>query len=230
MSIRILIVDDERQISGLTREYLEAKGLEVHLEHSGDAGLRTFREGDYSLCVLDIKMPIKDGFTLAREIRELDGRIPIIFLTGQTDKEHRIEGFNLGADDYLTKPFSMEELYLRIRAILRRSGKLEEGHKANQEYKLGKYGFHPHTRELELNGETTRLTGIESRLLEAFCEAADGMLEREAALRRIWDDDHFLRGRSLNVYVSKLRQHLSSDDRIEILNVHGLGYRLVVRD
>lgn len=226
---RILMVDDDRTFSVLTQEYLEAKGLKVSLLHNGDDGLTTFRKADFDLCILDVKMPLKDGFTLAGELRSWRPEIPIIFLTGQTEKEHRIKGFLVGADDYITKPFSMEELYLRVSAVMRR---VQVQEKAKQEigpYRVGVYSFDARTRELALGGQTAKMSAIEARLLQLFCDSPAGMIEREAALRQIWDDEDMLRGRSLNVYVSKLRQYLKEDPAIEILNVHGVGYQLVVR-
>ncbi len=225
----ILLVDDERQFSAMTQEYLEAKGLQVVLRHSGDEGLTTFKEQDFDLCILDVKMPMKDGFTLAEEIRELNEHVPIIFLTGQTEKEHRIKGLTLGADDYITKPFSMEELFLRARNILKRAGTQAQTRKEQSKYRVGIYDFDATTRELTLNHNIIKLTAIEAKLLQMFCENENGMIERNLALKRIWGDDDFLRGRSLNVYVSKLRTFLKEDDKIEILNVHGVGYKMVIR-
>jgi len=227
---QILLVDDDKAFSTLTAEFLETKNLDVALHHSGDDGLAAFRSHTFDLCIFDVKMPIKDGFTLAREVRQASAHVPIIFLTGQTDKSQRIEGFHAGADDYVTKPFSMEELYLRISAILRRTVRQQE--QSQQEtvtYEVGNYHFNPHSRELSLAGSMVKMTAIESRLLELFCQSKNGLIERTTALRRIWSDDDLLRGRSLNVYVSKLRQYLRDDARIEILNVHGEGYQLVVR-
>ncbi len=223
------MVDDERQFSGLTQEYLEAKGFDVTLKHNGDDGLSAFKEETFDICILDIKMPIKDGFELATEIREFDELMPIIFLTGQTEKEDRIKGLTIGADDYITKPFSVEELYLRIKNILKRSEL--NTHKKSQaiNFEIGNFLFNFKTRELTQNNNSIKLTAIEAKLLQMFCEDEDGMVERDLALKRVWGDDDYLRGRSLNVYVSKLRQYLKDDDNIEIMNVHGVGYKMVVR-
>lgn len=225
-----MLVDDDRQFSVLTQEYLEAKGFAVALRHSGEEGLQEFKAGRYDLCILDVRMPMKDGFTLAGEIRELDEQVPIIFLTGQTEKEHRIKGLTLGADDYITKPFSMEELFLRVNAILKRAGfRQQEEKEERREYELGRYRFNAYTRELILGDTDIKLTAIESKLLQAFCDDAEGLIDRRLVLKRIWGDEDYLRGRSLNVYVSKLRQLLKEDPNIEILNVHGVGYRMVVK-
>ena len=227
---QILLVDDDKAFSTLTAEFLETKNLRVTLRHAGDDGLAAFRSAHFDLCIFDVKMPMKDGFTLAREIRQADGHVPIIFLTGQTEKAHRIEGFHAGADDYVTKPFNMEELHLRIAAILRRTDRQQEqANEGTASFELGAYRFVPNTRELSLNGKMLKLTAIETRLLELFCQSKNGLIDRTTALRRIWSDDDLVRGRSLNVYVSKLRQYLREDPRIEILNVHGEGYQLVVR-
>lgn len=227
----VLLVDDDRQFSGLTQEYLEMRGLRVTLRHSGDEGLATFRDGDFDLCILDVKMPMKDGFTLATEIRQYNDRMPLIFLTGQTDKENRIKGFTLGADDYVTKPFSMEELFLRIQAILKRAAGTKTGLSASSsEVRIGRYHFYPDTRELSFdNGKLHKLTAIEAKLLRFFLESENGTIERETALKRIWSDEDMLRAKSLNVYVSKLRNYLQDDPSIEILNVHGIGYQMIVR-
>ncbi|MBK8557819.1 MAG: response regulator transcription factor [Lewinellaceae bacterium] len=225
----ILMVDDDQMFSALTQEYLQSRGLNVKLYHSASDALNAFRENEFDLCILDVKMPIKDGFTLAEEIRNNHPLLPIIFLTGQAEKESRVRGFNIGADDYVTKPFSMEELSLRIQAILRRV-KVQESQKVEfKVFEVGKFQFNSQTRELSHITRQIKLSAIETRLLQLFCESNNGMIERETALRQIWDDEDMLRGRSLNVYVSKLRQYLQADGNIEILNVHGVGYQLVIR-
>ncbi|MDX1477324.1 MAG: response regulator transcription factor [Saprospiraceae bacterium] len=225
----ILFVDDERHFSSMTSEYLEALGHQVEMAHSGDAGLAAFKVGKHDLCILDVKMPMKDGFTLAREIRELDPEVPIIFLTGQSEKKDRIKGLSIGGDDYVTKPFSLEELALRISNLLRRMRVQGERRRDAERFQIGRYSFDPHARELRLEGAPRGLTGIEARLLYLFCESADGMVSRDLALKRIWGDEDFLRSRSLNVYVSRLRNYLKGDPDVEILNIHGVGYRMVIR-
>ena len=226
---RILFVDDERQFSAMTQEYLEAKGLQVVLKHSGDEGLLAFKNDHFDLCILDVKMPMKDGFTLAEEIRGLNELIPFVFLTGQTEKEDRIRGLSLGADDYVTKPFSTEELFLRVNNILKRVLFEREARKEIEKFEIGKFKFDATLREVLSDEKVIRLTAIESKLLQMFCENQNGVVERDMALKRIWGDDEFLRGRSLNVYVSKLRNLLKEDTRIEFLNVHGVGYKMVVK-
>lgn len=224
----ILVVDDDTTLSPFVQEYLESKGLSVSLAHTGEAGLHAFRQGRFDLCVLDVKMPFKDGFTLAEEIRQLDADVAFIFLSSNADKAHRIRGLSLGADDYIPKPFSMEELYLRIAAILRRVGKQQENARPEKDaiYRIGHYRFSPKHQELSLEEDTYKLTGLENRLLELFAAAPSGTIDREKTLQAIWGDEDYLRGRSLNVYVSKLRKLLEKDPEIEILNIHGSGYRL----
>ena len=226
---KILFVDDERQFSEMTAEYLQERGYIVTLVHSGDAGLEAFKNSEVDLCVLDVRMPIKDGFVLAAEIRELDAQVPIIFLTGQTEKEDRIKGLKIGADDYVTKPFSLEELALRIENILRRVQVQEVVQRDAHPFRVGKFLFNASTRELKLEGDPMGLTHIEAQLLQMFCESEDGMIHRNLALKRIWGDDDYLRGRSLNVYISKLRTYLKGDPGIEILNVHGVGYKMIIK-
>lgn len=224
---QLLFVDDERQFSAMTAEYLQSKGFDVTLKHSADDGMAAFRSGRFNCCIFDVRMPIKDGFSLAADIRALDENIPIVFLTGQADKEDRIKGLTIGADDYITKPFSMEELYLRIKAILKRAGMQEK--KVPALFQLGAYTFDPVAQELVFAGETTKLSAIETKLLQLFCEKKNALLPRDYALAQIWQDEHQLKSHSMNVYVSKLRSLLEKDNRIEILNVHGEGYKMVVK-
>ena len=226
----LLFVDDDRAFSPLVCEYLTEKGFQTTLCHSGVDGVDTFKNGRFDLCILDVKMPFKDGFAVAKEIRDRDPDVPFIFLTGEAEKEKRIKGLQLGADDYVTKPFSLEELYLRIQAVLRRVGGSRAAPKTEPvDYRIGRYHFSTAARELRLDDKVTKLSAIETKLLKYFCDAQQGIIDRDTALRRVWGDDDQLRGRSLNVYVSKLRQFMKDDPGIEILNIHGEGYQLVVR-
>ena len=227
MKPKILFVDDELQISAMTKEYLTLKGFEVDLIHNSEGGLEEFKKSKYSLCLLDVKMPFKDGFELAIDIRELDQNIPIIFLTGKSETDDRVKGLTLGADDYITKPYSMEELALRINAILKRTN--QSGDSSPKDITIGQYAFDPISRELTRDTTTVKLSAIESKLLQLLSENTNNLVKRDYALARIWQDADQLKGRSLNVYVSKLRTYLKEDNRIEILNVHGDGYRLVVK-
>jgi two-component system, OmpR family, response regulator len=227
-SIHLLHVDDEVQYSELTKEYLETQGFKVTLKHDASDGLAALESSVFDLCIVDIKMPKKDGFTLAEEIRSIHPSMPIIFLTGQSAKEDKIKGLRLGADDYLTKPFSMEELYLRISAILKRV-KVQEKIKCVEAFKLGEATFHSDLRELNLYGKTIRLTSIEAKLLKLLCEHENQVLTRDVAMKNIWGDEEHFRGYSLNVYVSKLRKILRNESAVEILNLHGEGYKLITK-
>lgn len=226
-AIHILMVDDERNVSAMTRDFLQAKGYLVTLVHNGDAGLVAFRKMGADLCLLDIRMPMKDGYRLAEEIREFAPHIPIIFLTGKTEVEDRVKGLKFGAEDYITKPFSLEELELRIANVLKRR-KTDHG-QHTQIHQISSWSFKPATRQLFSDNKSILLTTTEANLLQLFCEDAQGMLKRDVALKTIWGDAHQLRDRSLNVYVSKLRKYLKDDPNIAILNLHGVGYRLVIR-
>ncbi|MBR4757211.1 MAG: response regulator transcription factor [Bacteroidaceae bacterium] len=224
----ILLCEDDESLGMLLREYLQAKGYDAELYLDGDAGARAFMKSHYDMCVLDVMMPKKDGFTLAQEIRELNADVPIIFLTAKNLKEDIFEGFKIGADDYVTKPFSMDELVFRMEAILRRvQGKRM---KPVTEYKLGKFEFDTQRQMLSLGKEQVKLTTKESELLALLCAHANDVLLRELALKSIWADDNYFNARSMDVYITKLRKHLKADPTIEINNVHGRGYKLIVPD
>jgi DNA-binding response OmpR family regulator len=192
----------------------------------GEAGYKAFMKGKYDICLLDVMMPKMDGFTLAREIRIVNSEVPIIFLTAKNLKDDILEGFKLGADDYLTKPFSMDELVYRMEAILRRvKGKNQ---RAVTRYQLGKFTFDTQRQVLSIGDKQSKLTTKESELLTMLCSHANDVLERELALKTIWIDDNYFNARSMDVYITKLRKHLKDDPTIEINNVHGKGYRLIV--
>ena len=222
---RILLCEDDENLGMLLREYLQAKGYYAELCPYGDAGYKAFLKGKFDICVFDVMMPIKDGFTLAQEIRQANAQIPIIFLTAKTMKEDILEGFKIGADDYITKPFSMEELTFRIEAILRRvRGKRNK--EANQ-YKLGRFSFDTQKQILAIGDKQTKLTTKESELLGLLCAHANEILQRDFALKTIWIDDNYFNARSMDVYITKLRKHLKDDPSIEIINIHGKGYKLI---
>ena len=221
---RILLVDDDVTLADLTSEYLQTQGFGVVVKNNATDGLSTFVDEGADVCILDIRMPVKDGFSLAQEIRELDPLVPIIFLTGQSEKEQRIKGFELGADDYVVKPFSMQELALRIKALLKRSGKLKE----RTQFTLGNFDFDSNTRSLRLSSDEARLSDAEAKLLWLFCTQPNRLVTRDLALREVWDDVDHLKTRSLNVYINKLRKRLAGDPRVEIINVYGTGYQLVI--
>jgi two-component system OmpR family response regulator len=224
--LRILLCEDDENLGMLLREYLQAKGYETELYADGDAGYKAFVKAKYDICVLDVMMPKKDGFTLAKEIKEANAEMPIVFLTAKTLKEDVFEGFKIGADDYITKPFSMEELTFRIEAILRRV----QGKKPSDEtvLKLGSYTFDTQKQILARGDQKTKLTTKESELLTLLYQHTNEVLQRDFALKTIWIDDNYFNARSMDVYITKLRKHLKDDDDVEILNVHGKGYKLII--
>lgn len=223
--LRILLCEDDENLGMLLREYLQAKGYAAELYPDGEAGYKAFLKNKYDLCVFDVMMPKKDGFTLAQEVRAANAEIPIIFLTAKTLKEDILEGFKIGADDYITKPFSMEELTFRIEAILRRvRGKKN---KESNIYKIGKFTFDTQKQILATAEKQTKLTTKESELLGLLCAHANEILQRDFALKTIWIDDNYFNARSMDVYITKLRKHLKEDDSIEIINIHGKGYKLI---
>jgi len=223
--MRIFFCEDDENLGMLLREYLQAKGYVTDLFSDGEAGFKGFLKEKYNLCILDVMMPKKDGFTLAQEIRSINQDIPIIFLTAKTLKEDVLEGFKLGADDYMTKPFSMEELLLRIEAILRRV----EGKKSKDVpfYKLGNFTFDTQKQTLAIADKITKLTTKECELLSLLCAHVNEVLERNYALKTIWVDDNYFNARSMDVYITKLRKLLKDDPIIEIINIHGKGYKLI---
>lgn len=223
--VKILLCEDDENLGMLLREFLQAKGFSADLCADGEKGYKEFLKGKYDLCVLDVMMPKKDGFTLAQEIRNVNSEIPIIFLTAKNLKEDILEGFKIGADDYITKPFSMEELVFRIGAILRRvKGKKD---KEITLYKLGKYTFDTQKQVLITKDSTQKLTTKESELLALLCSHVNEILERNFALKTIWIDDNYFNARSMDVYITKLRKLLKEDPNIEIINIHGKGYKLI---
>ena len=225
--VSILLAEDDVNLGSLLKQYLDAKGYNTDLFNDGEKATMGFRSGSYDICILDIMMPKKDGFAVATEIREINTTIPIIFLTAKNLKEDVLTGFKIGADDYITKPFNMEELLLRIEAVLRRSGALEI--ESVSVYNIGQYTFDCNKQQLRFqNGEPDKLTTKESELLRLLCASSNKVLERNYALKQIWDDDNYFNARSMDVYITKLRKKLSEDPTIEILNIHGKGYKLII--
>lgn len=224
--LRILLCEDDENLGSLLREYLQAKNLDVVLMPDGEAGYQAFTTEHFDLCILDVMMPKKDGFTLAQDIRKINGIIPIVFLTAKTLKEDVLEGFKIGADDYITKPFSMEELLFRIEAIMRRiSGKKS---KNNNEYTLGTMVFDTQKQTLTTPVRQLKLTTKESELLTLLLQNANNILERNYALKTIWVEDNYFNARSMDVYITKLRKLLKDDPEVEIINIHGKGYKLII--
>ena len=225
--LKILLCEDDESLGMLLREYLQAKGYDADLCPDGEMGYKNFLKTDYDMCVLDVMMPKMDGFTLAQEIRQVNQDIPIILMTAKNLKEDIFEGFKIGADDYITKPFSMEELVLRMEAILRRvHGKQQKNVSV---YHIGKFTFDTKRQILSIGDQQKKLTTKESELLILLCAHANEVLQRELALKTIWIDDNYFNARSMDVYITKLRKHLKDDPEIEINNVHGKGYRLIAQ-
>jgi len=225
-AIKVLLAEDDENLGMLLCEYLKAKAFDVDLFVNGELAFKGYKRGQYDICVLDVMMPIKDGFTVAREIRDLNPKMPILFLTAKAQKEDILEGFAIGADDYIAKPFNMEELVFRLEAILRRT-------RANQtsdqnEFRLGNYIFDFNKQTLIINGETQKLTTKETELLKLLSDNKNAVLERNFALKSIWVDDNYFNARSMDVYITKLRKYLKEDPSIEILNIHGKGFKLLV--
>jgi DNA-binding response OmpR family regulator len=223
---KVLLAEDDQNLGHLLREYLNAKGYHTELFGNGDLALKGFRNGSFDICILDVMMPVKDGFATAEDIRLTDKEVPIIFLTAKSMKEDVVEGFKLGADDYITKPFSMEELLFRIEAVLRRTkgGGVPE----QSTYQLGKLMFDPNKQTLQAGNKSIKLTTKESDLLHLLCQNMNGVLDRNYALKKIWLDDTYFNARSMDVYITKLRKHLKEDPSLEIINVHGKGFKLLI--
>lgn len=224
--MKILLTEDDPNLGMLLQEYLSAKGYQTDLARNGEEGLKAFLEKPYDMCILDVMMPKKDGFSLAKEIRMKDKEVPIIFLTAKSMKEDTIQGFRVGADDYMTKPFSMEELLMRMKAILRRVNK-QENEVQTQNYKIGAYAFDTQTQTLSLGETHHKLTTKESELLKLLCQNKNQPVSRSFALKLIWGDDSYFNARSMDVYVTKLRKHLKDDPSLQIINLHGEGFKLI---
>jgi len=223
---RILLAEDDENLGSLLKEYLQVKSYETDWTVDGEAAYDHFRKKQYDILILDIMMPKKDGFTLAKEIRMINREIPVIFLTAKSMKEDVLEGFSIGADDYITKPFSMEELLYRIEAILRRT---KPGSKSQPAiYTIGQYKFDTQKQHLIFGDQVQKLTTKESDLLKLLCNNVNEVLERNFALKTIWIDDNYFNARSMDVYITKLRKYLRHDPSIQILNIHGKGFKLLV--
>lgn len=226
----ILLVEDDENLGFVLQDYLQLLDYEVILEKDGEAGYNTYKskQTDIDLCLFDAMLPLKDGFTLAEEIRVLNQRVPIIFLTAKVLKEDKIKGFKIGADDYITKPFSTEELSLRIEAVLRRSKFGGDETDESKVFMLGIYTFDSENQTLTANGNEKRLTKRESEVLKMLCQYKNKLLRREIALKSIWGEDDYFMGRSMDVYITKLRKYLKDDPDITITNIHGTGFKLEV--
>ena len=226
---QILLCEDDTNLGMVLKNYLELNDYDVTLERDGKLGLAAFQREKFDLCLLDVMMPNMDGFTLAEEIRDVNPDVPLFFLSAKTMKDDIIQGYKLGADDYITKPFDSEVLLHKIKAILKRNEELHR-EEVNAEFDLGRYHFNPRLRELTIDGKTQTLSPKENELLKMLSEYKNDLLSREIALKKIWGSDTYFNGRSMDVYIAKLRKYLKEDSALEIVNIHGNGFRLVVTE
>ncbi|HLV52552.1 MAG TPA: response regulator transcription factor [Cryomorphaceae bacterium] len=225
-NIRILLVEDDLGLGFVIQDTLREAGYAVHLCRDGKEGLKQFNTHAYDLCLLDVMLPGKDGFELARDIRKVNPDVPIVFLTAKSVVSDKVEGFKAGGDDYITKPFSNEEFLLRIEALLRRTHSGSE--ETDSVFALGKYRFDPENLSLSLDGTTRTLTKKESGILKILAERKNRVIERELLTNLVWGDDSYFVGRSLDVFITKLRKYLAEDPQVSITNVHGVGFKLEV--
>ncbi len=232
---KVLLVEDDRVIAKLVKKYLDIRGYDVVYCDNGKTGLSTFNNYSFDICVLDVMMPYKDGFTLAQEIRKIDEFVPILFITSKTLAKDKIKAFKLGADDYLTKPFDMEELLLRIEVILKRQQsqpkKPHSDQEDQKEFKIGKYTLDFSYQKLILgedDPEPRKLTTREAELLRFLYLHRNDLIRREYILQEIWGDDDYYKGRSLDVFMSRLRKYLKEDPDIQIINVHAIGFKFII--
>lgn len=225
--IKVLLAEDDANLGSLLKQYLDAKGFDTTLAVNGKEAFDVFVKKQFDICILDVMMPVKDGFTTAKEIRAVNNQIPIVFLTARSQKEDTLEGFSVGADDYITKPFSMEELLVRLQAILRRVSNKNISDSQQTEFKIGKYTFDYTHQALSFDGKDQKLTSKEADLLKLLCLNMNNVLDRSFALNAIWHNDSYFNSRSMDVYITKLRKYLKQDERLEIVNVHGKGFKLL---
>ncbi len=224
---KILLVEDDPNLGFVTRDRLTESGFDVTIAVDGIAGYRNFMQHQFDLCIFDIMLPKKDGFELAKDVRNANQNIPIIFLTAKSMMEDKIKGFNTGGDDYITKPFNMEELILRVEALLKRTKSSAEGKKKDI-FKIGRYTFDYKNLELKIEEDSKILTKKESELLRLLCLNEGNVLERESALNIVWGNDDYFLGRSMDVFITKLRKYLARDEKIKIINVHGVGFKMEI--
>lgn len=224
---KLLYVEDDTTLSFVTRDNLELHGYEIDFTEDGESAYELFEKNKYDLCILDVMLPKMDGFALATKIRQHNSDIPIIFLTAKSTKEDKIYGLRLGADDYITKPFSIEELALKIEVFLKRSGQRVSQPKGI--INIGRFEFDVINQRLTMDGKKRELTLREADLLRIFCENRDTILKRDDLLMKVWGDDHYFASRSLDVFVSRLRKYLNPDPDVKIENIHNVGYRLIIK-
>ncbi len=223
--LKILLIEDDENLGGITNDYLNAKGFFCQWEKNGELGYQSFVKNQFDIVILDVMMPIKDGFSTAEDIRGIDKETPIIFLTAKSMKEDTLKGFEIGADDYITKPFNMEELIARINAITKRTRSETAIH--FDDLKIGKFNFNPKMQILKIDDRAIKLTTKETDLLLLLHKNQNDILERNHALKAVWGDDNYFNGRSMDVYIAKLRKYLKEDESIQIINVHGRGFKLL---
>lgn len=229
-SKKILLVEDDLNFGNILKEYLQINNYDLVLARNGIDGYDKFLSAEFDLCILDVMMPFKDGFSLAKEIRSKNEEVPLIFLTAKNLKEDVLKGFKIGADDYLTKPFDTEVLLAKIKAIMSRKKIFNVPSSEDIIFKIGKFHFNSKLRILSLEKKQFKLSPKENELLRLLIINVDDLLSREIALNKIWRDDSYFASRSMDVYIAKLRKYLSLDTKIEIINIHGEGFRLVVND
>jgi len=227
---RILLAEDDPNLGTVLKDSLELEENYVELFDDGEKAWKAFNKDDFDICIFDVMMPIKDGFTLAKEVKKVAPDMPVIFLTAKSMKEDKLEGFKIGADDYITKPFSFEELQLRINAIMRRVESSILPSNQQSEFKIGKYSYVDDDRALTINGESHKLTTKEAELLKILAHNQNKVVDRDIALKSIWGNDNYFTGRSMDVYITKLRKYLKEDKNIEIVNIHGKGFKLIVKN
>ncbi len=225
---KILIVEDDDNLGKMLSDYLTVKGFSTILKRDGEQGLKAFVDNKVNLCLFDVMMPKKDGFTLAKEIRAMQSTIPIIFLSAKSMEEDIKEGFRSGADDYITKPFSMEVLMMRIEAIMRRIDQVQDDLLLRKEFKINDYTFFPEKRIIKKGDEVKKLTSKENELLRLLCMYMGSIVDRNDALNMVWGDDNYFNSRSMDVYITKLRKLFKEDESIQIINSHGKGFKLLV--
>jgi len=227
MPARILLLEDDLNLGFMVSEHLKMNHYDVTVCPDGKAGLDILAKESFDILLVDVMMPLMDGFAFVREVRKADDNVPVIFLTAKSLQEDKIKGFKIGCDDYITKPFSVDELLLRMRAVLKRT----QAHRDQGErhlFEIGDYRFDSKKQILLYGDQENKLTSREAELLRLLCQHMDKTLERSLALKKIWGDENYFSGRSMDVFISKLRKYLRNDERIEIINVHGKGFKLVI--
>jgi DNA-binding response OmpR family regulator len=226
--IRILLAEDDPNLGNILSSYLKAKGFPTTLCINGKEALDTYNQEQFDFLIIDVMMPVMDGFTMAKEVREGNKDIPILFLTAKSMQEDKLKGFQVGADDYLTKPFNMEELVARIQAILRRTDS-GNARAADGVFTMGNFSYDYNRQILKIDDTEQKLTSKEAGLLKILCENANNVVDRSDALKEIWHDDSYFNARSMDVYIAKIRKYLKADPTVELINVHGVGFKLVTQ-